>query len=97
MSSKSIPTPESFLGFRVGEDRKLASWRQIVEYFKIVSEASNRVLLEFLGKTTEGNDMILAIVSSPENLKRLDYYRAIQEKLHNPYNLSDGAMRLKRY
>ncbi|MCS7368040.1 MAG: M14 family metallopeptidase [archaeon YNP-WB-062] len=92
MSSKSIPTPESFLGFRVGEDRKLASWRQIVEYFKIVSEASNRVLLEFLGKTTEGNDMILAIVSSPENLKRLDYYRAIQEKLHNPYNLSDGEI-----
>ncbi|MEM2015814.1 MAG: M14 family metallopeptidase [Candidatus Methanomethylicia archaeon] len=92
MGLKGIPSPEEFLGFKVGEDRKLANWNQILEYFKIVGERSDRVIVEFLGKTTEGNDMILAIISSSENLKKLDYYRSIQEKLHNPEGLSENEI-----
>lgn len=92
MSSSIIPTPESFFGFKIGEDRKLVNWNQIVEYFKIVSERSERVLLEILGKTTEGNDMILAIISSSENLKKLNYYIEVQKKLHNPIGISKNEI-----
>jgi len=92
MSLKGIPSPEEFLGFKVGEDRKLANWTQILKYFRLVGELSDRVFVETLGKTTEGNDMILVVISSPENLKKLDYYMSIQEKLHNPIGLSESEI-----
>ena len=40
---QSLPTPASVLGFRVGEDRKLADWTQIVDYFRKLDAASPRV------------------------------------------------------
>jgi hypothetical protein len=46
-----------------------------VAYFSKVAEASDRVRLEELGKTTEGNPFILATVSSPENLRRREELR----------------------
>jgi len=92
MGAFSIIPPEKFLGFKVGEDRKLADWNKIVEYFKHVGEHSDRVKVEILGKTTEGNDFILATISAPETLKNLEKYREIQMKLHNPIGLSEDEL-----
>mgnify|MGYP000200339278 CR=1 FL=1 len=93
MSGPAIPSPEEFLGFKVGEDRKLADWSQIVEYFKRVGELSDRVKVEVLGLTTEGNEFILAVISSPDTLRDLEKYRQIQMRLHNPEGLSDEEER----
>ena len=38
------PSPESVLGFRPGEDRQLADWTQIVDYFHRLDAASDRVV-----------------------------------------------------
>lgn len=38
-----LPTPEQFLGFRVGEDRKLARWDKIVEYLNLADAAAARM------------------------------------------------------
>ena len=67
-----IPTPEKFLGFRVGEDKKLARWEKIVEYMRIVAAGSDRVRVTELGKTTNNNPFILLEISSPETIKNLD-------------------------
>jgi len=87
--SVKITTPEEHLGFRVGTDRKLADWPEIVEYFKKVGEESNRVIVDVLGESTLGNPFLLAIVSSSENLDKIEEYRQIQLKLSNPDGLSD--------
>src|ERR1051325_1502155 len=71
-SSNGIPTPQQFLGFRVGEDKKLARWDKIVEYMQLVANGSDRVRLRELGKTTNNNPFILLEISSPETLKNLD-------------------------
>jgi len=84
INSPSIIKPEEFFGFKIGEDRKLARWDKIVEYFKHLSSASNRILVEELGKTTEGQPFIVAFISSPENLSRLEEIRNISCKLSNP-------------
>ncbi|MCS7364096.1 MAG: M14 family metallopeptidase [archaeon GB-1867-035] len=89
MSKSKIPKSEEFLGFKIGEDKKLANWNQIVEYFKKIGELSDRVKVEVLGLTTEGNEFILATISAPDNLRNLEKYRKIQMKLHNPEGLSE--------
>ncbi|MFQ5778825.1 MAG: M14 family zinc carboxypeptidase, partial [Terriglobia bacterium] len=84
-----IPTPEEFAGFRMGEEGKLLRWEKIVEYLQQVDAASERVLLEELGKTTLDNPFVLAIISSPANLARLDEIKATQRRLAYPYDLSE--------
>lgn len=88
--SRKITAPEEVLGFKVGTDRKLADWPQIVEYFQRVGEESDRVKIEVLGESTKGNPFILATITSPENFKQLEEYRQVQLKLGNPSDLSEA-------
>ncbi len=80
--TNGIPTPQQFLGFRVGEDKKLARWEKIVEYMQIVANGSDRVRFRELGKTTNNNPFILLEISSAETLKNLDRYKQLQSKLY---------------
>ncbi|MGA9770951.1 MAG: M14 metallopeptidase family protein [Blastocatellia bacterium] len=80
----NIPAPINVLGFTPGDDRKLASWQKIAEYFTRLDRASNRVVVEDLGKTTLGRPFLVATISSPANLARLDYFKEIQRKLADP-------------
>jgi hypothetical protein len=80
----SIKTPEEFLGFKPGTDRKVADWPQIVEYFQKIADASNRVKVDVLGETTEGNPFIRAIVTSEGNMARLEEIRGNQMRICNP-------------
>jgi hypothetical protein len=81
---KSVPAPEDVLGFRPGDDRKLASWSKIVEYFQKLDAASDRVLFEEIGKTTMGAPFVFATISAPENLQKLVEYKRIQDQLADP-------------
>lgn len=79
--SGNIPDPETFFGHKPGADYKLIRWEKIHEYFDILGENSDRILVHELGKTTMGNPFLLAIISSPENLSQLDKYKDIAKKL----------------
>jgi hypothetical protein len=92
--AQSVPDPESFFGHKPGADYKLIRWEKIHEYFTILGDASDRVIVQELGKTTMGNPFILAIISSPENLSRLDKYREIARKLAKGRIAEDEAERL---
>src|SRR6185436_20307258 len=81
---KSIPAPEDVLGFRPGDDRKLASWAKVVEYFQKLAAASDRVKFEEVGKSTMGAPFVYATISAPENLKHLDAFKEIQRQLADP-------------
>jgi Zinc carboxypeptidase len=79
-----VPTPENDLGFKIGTDRKLANWGKFVSYFEHLDAASDRLSLETLGKTTLGKPFIVATISAPENLKRIDEIKSIQQRLADP-------------
>jgi murein tripeptide amidase MpaA len=87
-----LPPPESSLGFRIGTDRKLANWTTFVEYFKKLDLASDRVLVEEIGKTTLGRPFIVATISSPENLSKLGELRDIQRQLADPRLVDQPAL-----
>jgi hypothetical protein len=83
-----VPTPSEVLGFEVGADRKLADYKQIASYFKALAAASPRVQYEVLGKTTLGEEMFMAVISTPENLANKSKYKEIAHKLADPRGLS---------
>src|SRR6266403_3076265 len=89
--NSSIPAPEQTLGFRPGDDRKLASWAQVVQYFQKLAATSDRVKFEEIGKTTMGKPFVYATISAPENLKRLEEYKEIQRQLADPRLLGTGS------
>ncbi|HKU73300.1 MAG TPA: hypothetical protein VJR02_05235, partial [Pyrinomonadaceae bacterium] len=82
-----IPTPAEVLAFTPGDDRKLASWDQVVEYFQRLDSASDRVNFETLGTTTMGKPFVMATISTPANLARLDEFKTIQSQLADPRKL----------
>ena len=82
--SKVVPAPEDILGFHPGDDRKLASWAKVVEYFQKLAAASDRVKFEEIGKSTMGAPFVYATISTPENLRRLSEYKEIQRQLADP-------------
>jgi hypothetical protein len=92
-AQKKIPTPAEVLGFAPGEDRKLASWDQVVDYFQKLDAASDRVVFETLGNTTMGKPFVMATISSPANLARLEEFKKIQDQLADPRKLGPLATR----
>lgn len=78
-----IPKPEDFFGHRLGADRKLAHWNKIVEYFWELDK-SPMVKVEELGTSTENNPFLLAVITSKENMSRLDEIRQQSWKLAHP-------------
>jgi Zinc carboxypeptidase len=93
LATSSIPAPVDVLGFTPGDDRKLASWAQVVDYFEQLDRASDRVVFETLGQTSFGKPFVMATISSPDNLKQLDEYEQIQAKLADPRELGPAAGR----
>ncbi len=88
-----VPAPEEVLGFVPGDDRKLASWNQVIEYFNALAKASDRVNFETLGNSTMGKPFVMATISTPENLARLSEYKKIQELLADPRKLGPPGLR----
>ncbi|GAA5201547.1 M14 family metallopeptidase [Rugosimonospora acidiphila] len=80
---QSVPKPASLLGWQPCADYKLSTYEQITSYLRAVDKVSDRMKIVSLGKTSEGRDQIMAIVSSPENLKsdNLEKYAEISRDL----------------
>ncbi|HYZ86967.1 MAG TPA: M14 family metallopeptidase [Bryobacteraceae bacterium] len=83
-------TPESFFGHPMGADRSLLDWNRVVSYFQELASESNKIQVRELGRTTEDRAYVVAIISAPENLKQLDKYRTIQQRLADPRRTSDA-------
>ncbi len=88
----SIPSPSEYLKIAVGADRVVADYRQIRAYFTELDRRSPRVQVEVLGRTTLGEDMIMAVISSADNLARLPRLQSIARRLSDPRGLSEAGL-----
>jgi len=86
-------SPKEHFGFTIGDDYQLANFTQTEEYFKKLAESSDRVKLQSIGLTEEGRNQPMMIISSPENLKKLDLYKEISQKLARAEGLTDQEAR----
>jgi hypothetical protein len=84
LQGQDVQTPEAFFGFRMGTDTELATWPRIREYFELVARVSDRVEIVDAGPTTDGNRLLGAVISAPENIARLDAIKAANRRLADP-------------
>ena len=70
-----ITTPKEALGFNLGDDYQMANYTQLESYWKTLAKESNRMKLVDIGPTAENRRQYMAIITSPENLAKLDHYK----------------------
>ncbi len=83
-------SPEAFLGRPIGTDFQLADWTNVSGYYRKLAEQSPRVVVENVGKTTEGRDFLIAVISSEQNLAKLPEIKAHARVLADPRNRTDA-------
>src|SRR5262247_160849 len=83
-----VKSPQDYLGFRVGEDFKLADWQQITGYFNELGKSSDRVHVDVIGQTTLKKPFLRVTITSPQNYARLARYEEITHRLADPRGLS---------
>jgi hypothetical protein len=76
--NSQIPTPEQFLGYKIGS--RITEHSRVNAYLEKLDELSDRASIVEIGKTNEGRKIEILIVSSPENIKKLDQIKKEREK-----------------
>ena len=80
VAQAALPSPEQFAGHPIGADNKLVRWDRIVEYMKLAAQASTRVRVRELGKSTNGQPFIAVEISAPETLNDIERYKQLERK-----------------
>ncbi len=92
-AARKITTPKEALGFEVGDDYYLATYTQLSAWWKKLASESDRMKLVDIGPTEEGRPQYMAIITSPENHRKLARYKDIADKLAHAEGLSDDEAR----
>ena len=77
--NSEIPTPESVIGFQVGEWH--VSHDKLVYYMQTLAAASDRISIEDRGKTYEGRPLLLLTITSPQNHQNIESIKMEHLKL----------------
>ncbi|MBU3078230.1 peptidase [Sphingomonas sp. XMGL2] len=88
-TSARITDPKDMVGGVPGSDYFLANYSNIGKWLQKIATESDRMKLVSIGKTAEGREQYMAIISSPENIRNLEHYRDISRKLALAKGLND--------
>ena len=79
--SPAVTSPRAQFGFDIGDDYQLATYAQLTDYWRTLDAESDRMQLVEIGKTEEGRPHLMAIITSPENHRKLEHYKQIARRL----------------
>ena len=85
-----VASPAEHLGRPVGTDFQLADWQQVSSYYQKLDAQSPCVVVESAGKTTEGRDFLVAVISSAENLANLPQLKRHATTIADPRGKTAG-------
>jgi hypothetical protein len=89
----TITSPRQEFGAAIGDDYFLATYTQLQAYWRKLDRESDRMQLVDIGRTEEGRPQWMAVISAPENLRRLDRHRDVSRRLALAEGLSDDQAR----
>ncbi len=90
-SAKDVTTPKQFLGFDVCADYQLADYKQLTAYWQLLERESGRFHVQSIGKTEEGRDQLMAVVTDPGNYKNLKKYQEINRRIALAKSIGNDA------
>jgi len=93
LAQDKITSPIEQFGFNIGDDYHLVNYTQLFEYWKKLEQESDRMKLVKIGVTAEGRPMVMAIITSTENHKKLLRYKEISSRLALAEGLTDSEAR----
>jgi hypothetical protein len=88
-----VTSPKEQFGHEIGADYVLPNYSQLTAYWQKLDKESDRIVVQSIGKTAEGRDQWMAIISAPENFKKLDRYKEIAKRLALAEGLTDDQAR----
>lgn len=87
----SVPKPDELLGYGIGTwHTQYAAQERVL--LAIAESAKDRVHVEEIGQTSEKRTMRLYVVSSPENIARLDRIRADLDRIADPRSANPSEL-----
>src|SRR5215472_10487431 len=92
-AQNKLTSPKDHFGFNIGDDYQLANYTQYEAYIKKLDQESDRMKVFEMGKSAEGRTIYLAIITAPENHKKLDRYKEISRRLALAEGLTDEQAR----
>src|SRR6266571_1358879 len=92
-AATKITTPKEHFGHDVGDDYYLSTYTQYAEYLRRLDKESDRLTVVEIGKTEEGRAQLMAIITSPENHKKLAQYKENNRKLALADGITDDQAR----
>ena len=85
----AIPTFSEILGYKPGE--RITWHANAIRYFEALAVAApNRISVTPYAKSWEGRDLIYVVVSSPENMARIDTIKSNMQRLADPRDTTPG-------
>jgi hypothetical protein len=87
-----LPAPPEHLGHPLAADFFLPDWAQVSSYFRRLDDASPRITCANAGKTQDGRDMLLAVITSEANLAQLDALQGYAQRLADPRGASPAQL-----
>jgi hypothetical protein len=93
LAQQRLTAPKDFFGHEIGADYVLPNYTKFSEYWVRLSGESDRMELDTIGMTAEGRPQLMAIISSPENLRNKERYRQIAERLARAEGVTEAQAR----
>src|SRR5260221_4261920 len=91
--ASKVTAPTDQFGWAVGADYRLVNYKQYEDYLRKLQAQSERMVVTEIGKTEEGRTEYTAIITSPENQRKLPLIKAANRKLAIAQNLTDDQAR----
>ena len=89
----AVTSPKQQFGFEIGDDYRLATYAQLVDYWTKLDGESDRMTVTEIGRTAEGRPQLMAIITSPENHRKLQRFKEIARRLAFAEGLTDDQAR----
>ena len=91
IAQEDLRSPVDFFGFEPGADRMLFNYGELIDYLKILDEASPMLELKEIGKSPEGKKIYIAFISDSANIVNLDRLKEVNRQLAQiPFLTEDG-------
>jgi hypothetical protein len=91
--SPDVPSPKDVLGYHIGMPGKLTYYEDILRYYQTLAQKTPRLKIFTAGKTDEGRDLAIVMISSEPTIANLEQYRSYLNQLADPRKITDAEAR----